>query len=68
MDTAVDVYAANMIYAQGARLTREQRAILQAKADRYRQITGTSDKTDIRVPVRSIYGQNEIIGHLRYSL
>ena len=62
----ITVYAQNMIAAQSFQLSAAERAELVAKADRFREITGTTAKTAINVPVRD---RNEaLIGYLAYSL
>lgn len=62
----VTVTARDMYAAQGFKLDAENRAILVAKADRYRAITGETGPTDINVPVIDLHGA--LIGHLRYML
>ena len=64
---AVTIHATSMLYAQGVRLTAEQRAILVAKADQFRSITETTGKTLIRVPVLDTYTDARI-GSLDYHL
>lgn len=59
--TARDMYA-----AQGFKLDAETRAILVAKADRYRAITGETGKTKMVVPVNDFYGTH--IGNLEIML
>jgi hypothetical protein len=63
---AVTVTARDMYAAQGFKLDAENRAILVAKADRYRSITGETGKTDIHVPVVDFHGAK--IGELIYML
>ena len=59
--TARDMYA-----AQGFELDADTRANLQAKADRFRLITGETGPTDIHVPVLDLNGAK--IGELVYLL
>lgn len=62
----VTITARDMYAAQGFELDAENRAILTAKADRYREITGEAGKTDIHVPVIDLHGAK--IGELIYML
>ncbi|ASX98997.1 hypothetical protein SEA_ROSIEPOSIE_102 [Arthrobacter phage RosiePosie] len=62
----VTITARDMYAAQGFKLDAETRALLVAKADRYRKITGETGPTDINVPVIDLGGA--LIGHLRYML
>jgi hypothetical protein len=66
MSQQVTITAQSMIYAQGYKLDAGTRAILVAKADRYRTLTGETGPTDINVPVRDSHGA--LIGHLKYML
>lgn len=61
----VTIHAANMLVAQSIKLTPEHRAILVAKADRFREITGTTEKTNMNVPVLD---GTTVIGHMTYML
>lgn len=67
MTRQITAYATNMIYAQGFQLTAEDHAALVAKADRFREITGTTAKTTMNVTVRHP-ATDELIGHLAYML
>ena len=62
----VTVTARDMYAAQGFKLDDDGRAILVAKADRYREITGEAGETDIHVPVVDFHGAK--IGELIYML
>lgn len=64
--SAITVYANDMLTAQGATLEPEHRAELVAKADRFRQITGTTEPTLMMVPVKTTGGAH--IGYLNYML
>lgn len=67
MTRQITAYATNMIYAQGFQLTAADRAALVAKADRFREITGSEGRTAMNVPVRHP-ATEETIGHLTYML
>lgn len=45
------IYASNMISAQAVRLDADAYAVLLVKADRFRALTGTTELTDMNVPV-----------------
>lgn len=62
----ITVTARDMYAAQGFKLDAENRAILVAKADRYREIEGETGPTEIRVPVVDFHGAE--IGKLTYML
>ena len=66
MSQQITVTAQSMLHAQGFRITADQRAILVAKADRYRAITGETGLTDISIPVVDLDGAP--IGKLTYLL
>ena len=61
-----NAYATTMIYAQGFKANAEQLAEIKAKADRFREITGTSEPTNINITVKHPASQ-EIIGYLTYT-
>ncbi len=64
---AVTVYATSVLQAQSVILTEQQRTTLVAKADRFRAITGTTEPTNINVPIvcpRS----GATLGYLTYRL
>lgn len=63
----VEIYAKDMLYAQGFKLSDEQRAELKAGADRFRNLTGETDLTAMNVPVRDIYTES-VIGYLTYNM
>jgi hypothetical protein len=63
----ITIYARDMLTAQGD-LTAEQRASLVAKANRFREITGTTGKTTMNVPVRDVYEPHALIGYMGYNL
>lgn len=65
--TELTIYAMNMIYAQGVKLTAEQRAELSARADRYRAILGTDEKQSFQVPVRYAREPHELLGYMTYQ-
>lgn len=62
------VYARDMLRAQGARLTGDQRAILVRQADALRAVLETSEKQTLRVNVYDVYAQTVKIGELQYTL
>lgn len=64
----ISIYARDMYAAQGAKLTTEQRAILVAKADRFREITGTTERTNMNVTVRDVYNPQVVLGYVTYTL
>jgi hypothetical protein len=63
----ITVYAPSMLHAQGFELSAEERASLVAKADRFREIAGTTAKTTINVPVKDPATEG-LIGYLQYQL
>lgn len=63
---AMIITAESMLYAQGVRLTPDQRAELKARADAMREITGTTTLKRVSIPVHS--GAGALIGHIRYEL
>lgn len=62
----ITITAANMITAQGVKLTKTQMATLQAKADRRRAKFGDFGPESVSVPVRD--AQGALIGYMRYTL
>lgn len=62
----IAIIAKDMYAAQGYRLTADDRADLQACADKIRAITGETGPQMINVPVRDIYG-GVIIGYMGYQ-
>jgi hypothetical protein len=68
MAEQVTIYASSMITAQSVQLTVEQRAMLAAKADRFRELTETSGPTTMSVPVRYAYEPHSVIGYMDYAL
>lgn len=64
--SAVTITAQSMIYAQGATLDPEARAILKAKADRHRARDNETCLQHMSVPVRDSDGT--LIGHMTYAL
>lgn len=61
------IFARDMLTAQAFTLTAAQRADLVARADRFRQISGTTAKTSITVPVYDVYAQAHQIGTLTFT-
>lgn len=58
------ITAANMIYAQGVRLTPAQDADLTARADAIRAVTGRPGLRRVNLEVRDPHGV--LIGHMAY--
>lgn len=65
--TSPRLYARDMLTAQSIVLTAAQRADLKAKADRFREITGTTDRTHMNVPVYDTYAPEVQIGQITYT-
>jgi hypothetical protein len=68
MAEQIMIYASSMITAQSVQLTVEQRAMLTAKADRFRELTETSRPTTMSVPVCDAYEPHGVIGYMDYVL
>lgn len=64
----IRVYAVDMLRAQGAKFTQEDRAVLTRQADALRAILETDDTQAIRVNVYDVYAQAVKIGELVFTL
>lgn len=62
----ITITAASMLYAQGFKLSPDERKVLTASADRDRAEFGESGPQPVEVPVRDFHGA--LIGSMRYML
>lgn len=62
----VTITAQSMVYAQGAKLGKEARATLTAKADKHRARDDETCLQQMNVPVKDNSGA--LIGHMIYML
>jgi len=61
------IYATSVQYAD-VRLSAADRAALVARADRFRELTETTDRVEMQVPIVDAYNRTTVLGHATFKV